>query len=307
MKRLWYLGLTLTMLAALSGGLYQSLIAHEPQQDPAEHARVIDVFKRNYEKLKENPDVLGVSHYNGKIIIFTDRPDAVPHEVEGVPVELMEPAPHLPPPPGIILLPDDGTHQHLPDVHECPHPYIEERINRWKFCRAPNRARIPGELMHPPIAGVPFQEALAIMKRNAEWIMKVPGVTHTGLGKDWIFVGTSNPELIPSNIEGIPVKIELSTSVGVQSHSTIFPVDPLAGAVAAKHDLSPVGFATIGGIVLSEGKPWAIFPNHANRNCGTPFCEPNDTTPLNACSHNGPDLLMHPPNSNPAMIARLGA
>jgi hypothetical protein len=301
MYRFWKLSLVLVVLALAGGGIYRVLQAHGPHEDVDPHARVIDVFKRNYEVLKKHPDVLGLSYHNGTIRLYTDRPQAVPHEIEGVPITLVESAPTLPPPLGIILLPDDGTHQHLPDVNTCPHPYVEEQRNRWKFCRAPNRAHIPMELMHPPIAGVPVQEAMEVMKRHGEWIMKTPGVTGAGLEANWIRIDTDKPELLPSHIEGIPVKIAppKQTIMGTGNHSAVFPVNPLAGAMAAAHINTPVGWGTIGGIVLSEGKPWSLFPNHGNNNCEANACTPTAQNPLNACPHNGQDALVHPPCRTP--------
>lgn len=308
MKRSWYFALSFFVLAALGGGLYHTLTAHEPQRDFAAQARVIDVFKRNYEQLIQHPDVLGVSHWDGKIIIATDRPHAVPKYIEGVPVEVVEPEPHLPPPPGVILMKDDGKPDPRPDLNDCPPHYVEKKIYRWRFCRKPdNHHPIPNYLMFPPIAGVPYQEAVEIVKRNRKWVMATPGVMSMGLGADGIHIRTSNPELLPSTIEGLPVWFFEPDGVPqVLNHSAYFPVAPMGGAVAAR-DPARGGYATAGGIVLSEGKPWILFPGHAIENCEfVPYtADPYNEGPLNKCSHTHSNLLEHPPLSSPVMIARV--
>jgi hypothetical protein len=233
------------VLAVLSGGLYRTLTAQEPQQQNYQQdlarARAGEVFMRNYEQLKKHPDILGLSHRDGKIRIVTDRPHAVPKEVEDVPVEVVEPPPHLPAPPGVIVLFDEGTEEHRPHQQQCKwSQHIEERHYRWRFCRSENRSSIPTDLTHLPIGRVPARKALEIRIRNGEWLSKLPGVAHVGLNDKGIVVGTSRPELIPSHVEGPPVIIEPPdhSEVGVQDHSLLAPVQPLSGAIAAVHDLS---------------------------------------------------------------------
>ncbi len=60
--------------------------------------------------------------------------------------------------------------------------------------------------MAPPIAGIPYEEALAILERHREEIMRLPGVQSVGMGNGGIVVETDNPAVLPLEIEGLPIK-----------------------------------------------------------------------------------------------------
>ena len=60
--------------------------------------------------------------------------------------------------------------------------------------------------MAPPIAGIPYEEALAILERHREEIMRLPGVQSVGMGHEGIVVEIDNPAVLPPEIEGLPIK-----------------------------------------------------------------------------------------------------
>jgi hypothetical protein len=79
---------------------------------------------------------------------------------------------------------------------------------------------------------------------------------------------------------------------------------PLHGSVGVSdptHPNSPTGYGTLTGVVLSEGKPWVVFPAHFLRDCGTESpCRPALTAlslPLNWCpQHNiASRTILQPP------------
>jgi toxin HigB-1 len=59
-----------------------------------------------------------------------------------------------------------------------------------------------------PIAGIAYEDAVAIHYRHVDDLMKIPGVVGAGLGVDGIHVETSNPKLVPQQIEGLPVIVD---------------------------------------------------------------------------------------------------
>jgi hypothetical protein len=317
MQKPFRIFLTAAVLAAVGWGLLEQLRAQDTEQarDPkrteseAEMRRAEDVFRHHQQELDKHPDVFGAFPYKGTIVITTDRPDTMPKEIDGVQVVIEAPEPHLPPPSGLILLKADGTREHQLDLSECPGGYTERRVYRWRFCNDSGTPQpIPGDIMAPPVAGIPYQEAEAIVNRNTEWVMKLPGVVSFGLTAEGLRVETNHPELIPSYIEGLPVIILPVTRLYVPSnHSTGTRIRPMRGAVAA---INPQGaatgltFGTIGGIMLSEGKPWVLFPAHAIDDCGD-FSDCL-ASPLNACPHYTGDMTLDQPlQTVPELIARI--
>ena len=57
----------------------------------------------------------------------------------------------------------------------------------------------------PPIAGMPYMEAFAIMKRHRPALRQLPGVEGLSLQEEGLLVYTDQPELVPSTLEGLPV------------------------------------------------------------------------------------------------------
>ena len=148
----------------------------------------------------------GAQNQTGRPVASTDRPNMMPKEIEGVPVPV-KPAPsHLPPPPGVIVLKPGGVREHQPEADECPPRYKEFQRYRWRFCNpVKNPQTIPAP-MAPPIAGIPHKDAEAIFNRHLDELRNIPGVTSGGLGADGIIIYTDKPELVPPELEGLPVK-----------------------------------------------------------------------------------------------------
>jgi hypothetical protein len=64
----------------------------------------------------------------------------------------------------------------------------------------------------PRIAGIPYEEVLAIVKRHRGELQKIPGVTAVSFGEEGMIVYIRDPEVqkhLPSAIEGLPVKAEV--------------------------------------------------------------------------------------------------
>jgi len=187
------------------------------------------------------------------------------------------------PPPGVIVMkPGGGKEQ----ADSCPQGFEEvEGYNKWRFCVDPQKPeRIPN-LWSPPIAGVPYEKALEIHYRNVEKLSDLPGVEGVGLGAEGINVYTTNPAVLPQQIEGlrvIPRPVPVGER-GTNGHTFNTQIRPLHGAVAAV-DNSGGTVATLTGIVLADGKPWLVFPAHILGRCTeTPPC--SGGIPLNQCPH----------------------
>jgi hypothetical protein len=246
MKRLYSIVLSCVVLAVIGGGLYRA-IAQQPQkasptadmldqtdETVARRKHVRDVYMRNVENLRKNPNVFGIVPRNDHILIVTDRPNVVPKMVEDVEVKIQEPPPHLPAPKGVVVVFDDGTYKIREHQQKCERPYhIERRHYRWRFCTSESQSYLPTRIMIPPVAGIPFEKAKEIYLRHAEWLYNLPGVTHMELNNKGIVVGTSQPEQLPSDIEGLPVIIEKPRPKniidGADNHTSNSSVAPLQG------------------------------------------------------------------------------
>lgn len=90
----------------------------------------------------------------------------------------------------------------------CPpdFPYEVDRFD-WRFCVDPQNPETIPAIMTPPIAGIPFEEALAILERHQLALMQLPGVQSVGLGRDGIEVEIEDPSLVPDSLEGLPVHV----------------------------------------------------------------------------------------------------
>ena len=154
--------------------------------------------------LRQHPDIFGCFPRPTGILLITDIPALLPTEVGDIWVRTEPPPPHLPAPPGVIVVRAKGP-DHRPELSECPPGYREARKYRWRFCLS-GGVPIPTSLMTPPISGIPYTEAEAIFRRHD--FMDVPGVSSVGLGADGLVIQTTQPELIPSSVEGLPVRTE---------------------------------------------------------------------------------------------------
>jgi hypothetical protein len=286
---------------------------------PYEEAQAI--VERHREDLMQVPGVYDVGIGDGGIIagITIHSPDQtinsealktatkdLPTEIEGLPVKI-KPLPILPPPPGVIVLRSGGVRE---AADTCPEGFIEYVQFGWRFCLDQEKPESIPALMTPPIAGIPFEEAQAILERHREDLMKLPGVQGFGLGVDGIDVWTENPTVVPQELEGLPVKARppLGPLRGA-NHSRNTRIRPLHGGLAVADNLWQ-NTGTLTGVALSQGKSWLIFPAHLILNCNVPSpCPPAQTLPsppANNCPHNvivqGTQLLIQPVFTSPELV-----
>jgi len=120
------------------------------------------------------------------------------------PPDIPLPPQFLPPPPGVIILRPGGVRE---QADSCPEGFKEHvSLGGWRFCIDLEHPETIPPLMAPPIAGIPYEEALAILERHREEIMRLPGVQSVGMGNGGIVVETDNPAVLPLEIEGLPIK-----------------------------------------------------------------------------------------------------
>jgi len=197
-----------------------------------------------------------------------------------------EPPPPQPamvePPPGVIVLRPGKMRE---QAEKCPETFKEvEGYNNWRFCVDPKNPEPIPPLWSPPIAGIPFEKALEIHERRVLELRTLPGVESVGLGADGIHIYTSKPEVVPKEVEGLPIKVFPATggSFSNLTHTYNTSVRPLHGAVVATDSSGLGGYGTLTGIVLADGKPWVILPAHSLSTCAnSPPC--SGGPPLNRC------------------------
>lgn len=209
----------------------------------------------------------------------------------------------LPPPSGVIVLRPNKVRDH---ADSCPDQFREvEESNGWRFCLAPGTTEIDiPPLWVPPIAGVPYEEALEIHYRHVDELSKLPGVTGVGLHKDGIHVATTNPAVVPSHVEGLPITVEPPNGEKrTMGHTSSQAVRPLRGALNIG-DIT-ISSGSLTGIALSDGHPWLIFPAHLVNNCSSPSPCALNGTPLNQCLHYtspGQSIMVQPPGGTSPTI-----
>lgn len=189
----------------------------------------------------------------------------------------------LPPPPGVIVLKPGNVRE---QADSCPEGFQEVKVyNNWRFCINPNKPEPIPPMMAPPIAGIPFEKALEIHNRHVEELSKLPGVDAVGLGADGIHVYTANPEVLPKEVEGVPIiPLPPIGPARFLSHAVYNQIRPLHSAVGIR-DSSLGGSVTLTGVALSQGKPWLTFPSHALSACLNIAPCPPTLPPLNQCTH----------------------
>ncbi len=131
----------------------------------------------------------------------------------------------LRPPEGVIVLYPDGSWE---EAAVCPPDFVEEAgPENWLFCRDPElHTRIP-RMWNPPINGIPYEEVEEILEGHQDALMAIDGVTSVGLGSQYIFVNTDQPELVPAEIEGVPVRTLPPLILELLSHTTPSRLRPL--------------------------------------------------------------------------------
>ena len=281
---------------------------------------VLEIVNRHREELLALPGVQDVVvAYEGVLVWTTGDFSVIPDSLEGIPLSPQRafkpadcgqsrdpktgrcrapansslpksPPKRLPPPPGVIVLRPGGVRE---EAAACPRGFREhESVGGWRFCLDPKDPQPIPPLMAPPIAGIPFEEARGILKRNREDLYQLPGVKGMGLGIGGIEVYTDQPEELPPAVEGLPITPLVPSFAHDMAHTLNQQERPVHGALGVLDNFFSLGAAsngTLTGVALSEGKPWLIFPSHLVAHCTTPsFCEENNTgnlAVLNACPH----------------------
>lgn len=195
----------------------------------------------------------------------------------------------LPPPPGVIVLRPGGVKE---QADSCPEGFKEHvSLGGWRFCVDPEHPEPIPPLMIPPIAGIPYEEALKILERHREELMKLPGVEAIGMSAEGIEVETNNPAVLPQEVEGLPIKpIPPKGPMMLLNHSLGTRIRPLHGGVAVSELLQ----GTLTGAALSQVRPWLIFPTHILSTCQNP--SPCSQPVLNNCPHYGGTTIIQPPS-----------
>ena len=271
-------------------------------------AQMLAILQTHCPTLRQQPDVLGCLPVPSGIRLITDRPALMPTHVAGLPVVTELPPPHLPPPPGVIILQPDGPDPR-PQLDQCPSGYRELQQYRWRFCNSTIAPQpIPTELMSPPIAGVPYTDAKKIFKRQD--FIQLPGVQSVGLEADGIVVRTTQPALIPSTFEGLSVRIqEPQGDLRPASHTLTEVPSSLQGGVAIGESIGDsTSTGTLGGFVWSGGEPWLVSAAHNfPSKCGkVPPCSSGKL--LHQCPHehtSGISAKLAPRSASPSTVSTL--
>lgn len=212
---------------------------------PFEEARAI--LKRHRAELRQLPEVYNVGLGDGGILVgvyvhtnaqgekpptLPPRVQALPGTIEGLPLKIL-PLYVLPPPSGVIVLRPGGVRE---EAEVCPSGTQEYDQFGWRFCLA-GGATIPTEMMHLPIAGIPYEECLQILERNQETLGKLPGVQSIGMGDEGIEVYTSQPEALPVDVEGLPLIAKPPRKPGkLLNHSVSIAIRPVHGGLDASQN-----------------------------------------------------------------------
>lgn len=284
------------------------------------HDTALAIVDRHRDTLLKVPKVysvvLGKEGIRVQVLIYTSErvvrqedliqaKKSLPTEIEGLPVQIIL-RPVLPPPMGAIVLQPDGKRE---EVEKCPEGFREETEKGWRFCIDLARPQPIPPVMEPPIAGVSYEKALEIVEKWGRELSRIPGVTSVGLGEEGIMIETDQPGLLPAEVEGLTVKaIPSPGPARALRHTSTARQRPLTGAVIGRDPLLPpsstgqIASGVITGVVLSQGKPWLVFPAHFLKDCGLEApCRPaltTDSPPLNLCvQHNtGSRTIIQPPD-----------
>ena len=109
----------------------------------------------------------------------------------------------LPPPSGVIVLRPGGRQE---QAVACPAGLMEvDGDYGWRFCIDLKKPEPIPLLWAAPLAGIPYDKVLDIYERHLEVLFKLPGIQGYGLKADGLYVRTSQPEAVPTDLEGLPV------------------------------------------------------------------------------------------------------
>ncbi|MGE0823517.1 MAG: hypothetical protein AB7G75_28220 [Candidatus Binatia bacterium] len=110
----------------------------------------------------------------------------------------------------VTIVYSDGTRE---EAVVCPETLKEvQGRNGRRFCIDPTNPPFQDLILLGglPVAGIPYEEAHAITERHREELMELPGVENVVLGEDALLVWTSQPDIVPKQIEGLPIQTALT-------------------------------------------------------------------------------------------------
>lgn len=187
---------------------------------------------------------------------FPSAIQAIPSEIEGLPV-FIEPVYILPPPPGVIILRPGGIRE---QAEACPSEYQETESRGWRFCVHGSYPEPIPPIMAPPIAGIPYENALEIMRRHRQELMALPGVGAVGMGANGIYIQADDPTVLPAQVEGLPLEIHPRPKENpvTNNHTATSQIRPVSGGIFA----TAGGKVTLTGLGYDSGGVWIILPAH---------------------------------------------
>lgn len=176
------------------------------------------ILNRHRDQLQAIPGVSGIGieagstllidvfvhtdQYGRKPAVLPDALRAIPPFLDAVPVKL-ETTYILPSPAGVVVVAPDGT---TSIQKTCPANYEVAPMFDWTFCMPPNYAGLPpSSMLLPPIAGISRVDAANAVERNRSKLMKIPGVQNIQLTDEGLVIATTDPENLPTHVEGVPV------------------------------------------------------------------------------------------------------
>ena len=174
------------------------------------------ILERHRQTLKSLPGAVEVGMHRGGIVVYTDNLSVVPSEVEGIPIVAWStkgPAVAGVSYLQVVAILERNWEQlmRIRGVQEVGHSHeggIRVNTDYPELLPAtvegvPVRA-IP--CMGIVIGAVPCPEVSKIYLRHKEAFLRLPGARGVALFNDGIYVATEYPELLPPEVEGIPVR-----------------------------------------------------------------------------------------------------
>ena len=216
------------------------------------YMEVQEVVDRHHDRLMQVPNVYIVA-VGGKGILVgayvyadsqgrkpTTLPtalQALPAAIEGIPVDI-HPLYLMRPPDGFIVLKPGKVRE---QAESCPKGFkIVDGYGGWRFCvDRKNPEKIP-DLWSLPIAGIPYETVQEIHKRHKEDLLRLPGVEEVSLGVDGIYVSTKQPEVVPPEVEGVPIIIRAPHGQTIRSSAHTLgglPTRPFRGGIGIRQSL----------------------------------------------------------------------